>query len=71
MFAKLFFVRDPNEMVRLVVGNLYPQAYLEEPDEKEDNATNRDRIVKEFLYRYEITRRQTISGRILQSAAAM
>lgn len=71
MFAKLFFVRDPQEMVRLVVDNLYPEKYLEEPDEKGDNATNRDRIVKEFLYRYDLTRRQPTMGRILQSAAAI
>lgn len=93
MFAKLFFVRDPQEMVRLVVGNLYPAKYLEEPDEKGNESSNRDRIVKvrnvhlhyhhrtrpdkffyglqEFLYRYDLTRRQPIMGRILQSAAAM
>lgn len=46
MFAKLFFVRDPQEMVRLVVSNLYPEKYLEEPDEKGNEASNRDRIIK-------------------------
>lgn len=46
MFAKLFFVRDPQEMVKLVVSNLYPEQYLEAPDEKDESSTNRDRIVK-------------------------
>lgn len=45
MFAKLFFIRDPQEMVKLVIANLYPEPYLEAPDEKEGKPTNRDRIV--------------------------
>lgn len=50
MFAKLFFVRDPQEMVRLVVSNLYPEFYLAAPDEKGENPTNRDRIVKVICF---------------------
>ncbi|KAK9898252.1 alpha/beta-hydrolase [Cystobasidium minutum MCA 4210] len=71
MFAKLFFIRDPQEMVKLVINNLYPEEYLQAPDEKENKPTNRDRIVEEFLYRYDLTRRQTMTGRILQSVAAI
>jgi hypothetical protein len=50
MFAKLFFIRDPQEMVRLVANNLYPEEYLAAPDEKGDDNTNRDRIVKVLYF---------------------
>lgn len=46
MFAKLFFIKDPQEIVKLVIAGLYPEAYLDAEDEKEDYPTNRDRIVK-------------------------
>lgn len=49
MFAKLFFIRDPQEMVKLVINNLYPEEYLQAPDEKENKPTNRDRIVEVSL----------------------
>jgi hypothetical protein len=52
MFAKLFFIRDPQEMVRLVVSNLYPAEYLDALDEKADNGTNRERVVKVGSERY-------------------
>lgn len=44
MFSKLFFVRDPQSMVRIVVEGLYPSEYLEQADRDDPSRTNRQRI---------------------------
>lgn len=100
MFARLFFVKDARSMIRIVVNGLYPQSYLEAPDEMGREETNRDRLEKvrvgrffmsfpggkqalfdvcciskrvqqEFMARYEITRKQPLSGRLSQTFAAL
>lgn len=71
MFGKLFFIKDPESMVKVVIEGLYPAAYLEAPDDRGSEASNQARLVKEFLRRYELTRRQPMMGRICQTAAAL
>lgn len=46
MFSKLFFVKDPENMVRIVIEGLYPASYLDAPDDRGSETTNRDRVVK-------------------------
>ncbi|CAD6582084.1 MAG: hypothetical protein CYPHOPRED_001833 [Cyphobasidiales sp. Tagirdzhanova-0007] len=71
MFAKLFFVRDTQSMMKIVIAGLYPEHYLEAPDVKGSDGKNRDRLEKDFIYRYGVTRRQSLSGRVFQTAAAI
>lgn len=46
MFSRLFFVKDPENMVRIVIEGLYPEPYLSQPDEFKKESTNRQRLVK-------------------------
>ena len=46
MFAKLFFVRDTQSMMKIVIAGLYPEHYLEAPDVKGSDGKNRDRLEK-------------------------
>jgi len=73
MFARLLSgtIRTPEGQVALVVDSLYPTDWLNGDDEKNPGSTRRERMEKEFLYRYHITRRQPYSGRLSQVAAAL
>ncbi|GAA6015978.1 hypothetical protein JCM10207_006826 [Rhodosporidiobolus poonsookiae] len=64
--------KAPEQQVEGIVEVLFPEEWLEERVEEEGGEkTRREVVVKDFLHRYHLGRRQTPAGRLAQTLAVM
>ncbi|GAA5989855.1 hypothetical protein JCM5350_006588 [Sporobolomyces pararoseus] len=67
-------VKTPEDQVALVAETLFPKEYLDEVIEEEGEwkgKTRREMVEADFLHRYNIGKRQPLSGRLGQLAAVL
>ncbi|KAI5481286.1 alpha/beta hydrolase, epoxide hydrolase-like protein [Pseudohyphozyma bogoriensis] len=73
LFARLMTgtAGTPEQIVRLVVNSLFPPSYLDAEDPENPGQNRRVAVEKDFLGRSQITKLQTLTGKIGQMAAVM